>query len=567
MSSDVPGLRGLARRIASGALQGPAAFDAVVAFITAHEAEPGLDAEQIRELREQVVLGVRHDRELCAVLFELRSEDGMVNDPRRDAAEAMREAARRRKPRVEEGARRVRPEPALDELDDDVHEAVRGDAKRRGAKARRTGAEADRRVPKRPKEGERDADDFDGFASPQRRTQVVGFAVVGAVVVGGVVVWAATRTDACDRLVKDICFDSSTKECDADAFRDALKKGGFGAEQCERVRTDIAAALEGVDTAQRSKVFNRALLEAVGFDPRGDLAPPPPPSEEEEEAAKQMKPVPVVSDQTGIATLFVDSSHLYWTRPDPAGVLRARSIGGTPELVGTTPDPIDVTATRDYVYWVSRAGPQTQVWVDPKRGTHEPAPLATPGFLPQRAAFMGADFAFVDATTGAVVVADVSGGAPRKLTEGGVPAPTLLAGDAKTIWWATPAPVGTLTAAAIDGSAPPSVVATGLADPRALLVDESGVYWIEGSTGSIMRLQPGQAVETLATKQADPRDLALDEARVYWTNAGGGTVMAMPKTGGEAVAVATGQSAPTHVVVDGAAVYWVAGDDVMRMPK
>jgi hypothetical protein len=435
---------------------------------------------------------------------------------------------------------------------------------------RRAAVEPSRRaaLPKSPKR--REAADLDEFAAPQQRTRMIGIGIVALVVIGGVGAWFATRTSPCEQLIKDICFDSATKDCDPGAIEDALEKGGIDDAACERVRGELAAALEGVDNARHSRVFNQTLLESVGFDPRGDKAPPPPPTKEEEEEAKDMKPVPVVSQQPGIDSLFIDSSHIYWTKSEPPGVLRTRSIGGTPELIGATPAPIDVTATRDYVYWVSRNGPAAQVWVDPKRGQHEPAPLVTAGFLPQRAAFVGAQFAFVDATTGAVVIADVSGATPpRKVTEGGVPAPTLLAGDAKTIYWATPAPVGTLSAAPLDGSTPLATVASGLVDPRALIVDASGVYWIEGSTGSVLRLKPGtNAVETLASKQADPRDLALDDARVYWTNAGGGgMVMALPKAGGEAVAVATGQAAPTHVVVDGAAVYWVAGSDVMRVPK
>ena len=69
---DSRGIQALARRVAAGELSGSAAFDAVVALIVADEIPPGATPQQVAQIRDEVVLGVSHDRVLCEMLFRTK---------------------------------------------------------------------------------------------------------------------------------------------------------------------------------------------------------------------------------------------------------------------------------------------------------------------------------------------------------------------------------------------------------------------------------------------------------------------------------------------------------------
>ena len=183
-------------------------------------------------------------------------------------------------------------------------------------------------------------------------------------------------------------------ECKVGGITQALAEQKVSVQTCAETKTALTQDVAKVPSQQRKGAYLKALVEKLGFDPRGEQAPKIKPLPEK----VAPKPVPLAQGQAGLSSLAVDQSHVYWTMPNPAGVFRAPTIGGTAEQIGKTADSIDVTVTRDFVYWVSRSGPTSAAWVDKKRGTHEPAAMTLEGFAPARAVFMGADFAFIDGT-------------------------------------------------------------------------------------------------------------------------------------------------------------------------
>jgi hypothetical protein len=319
-----------------------------------------------------------------------------------------------------------------------------------------------------------------------------------------------------------------------------------------------------VDSKRASKVYASTVVEVLGFDPHGGDG------ESEPIAADQSPPstLTVVTGQANMTSLFADGQHLYWTVSQPPGVLRVSKLGGTAERLASHPDPIGVIATQDFVYWLSRGPEASTIWVDRKRGQHDPVPVELPPeYRPISVAFMGGEFAFVDGPTGAVVLAAVEGGVPTPLSPAQEPAPTAIATTASHVVWSLPGPTGSLMGwrRTMPGEKP-QVLASATGELRRLVTDETHVYAIAGA--SIVAVPTdGGTLQILAKNQAGATDLTVDGDRVYWTDGPGGTVMSVPKRGGDAAIVATGQTTPARVVVDGAAVYWDTGGAVIRQPK
>lgn len=544
--------------VAAGRLRGTDAFDEVVSRIAAQETPESATDEERQLIVEQVVRAVSQDRALCELLFA-------PPDAPRAAPSTSPAPAREPKPKAPKKTREREPDdevvplPLTDEEIDAELEAI---------------------------EREREARLNGGFGAPQRRGQLMGMLALGAVVVGGGVAWFLTRPDTCDQLVKRICLEGKTKSCETVAFGDALEANDVGEDKCVSVMAALDQAVEGKKTNERQPAFDRALVKELGFDPRGDDAPtiaepapkgPPPPTV-------------VVEGQLGMSDMFLDTAFLYWTSTQPPGVFRVRNIGGAIEPFGNQPDAIDVTPTKNFVYWVARAAAGGQVWVDKVRGAHEPSPMALEGFSPQRAAFLGAEFAFIDGVSGAVMMAAVAGGPPRVLVPGRpvatdapkrrrgkkreeVPAgpaalPTEIAGDATHVYVLSPAPVSTVWAVPRDGQAPPRALATGQTNPRTLTLDDTHVYWIEAGQGAIARVpKTGGVPEVLATGQAGAGGLAIDATHVYWTNTASGSLHSIPKAGGDMATVASGLSEPRFVAVDSVAVFYESGGTVFRQAR
>lgn len=574
MSPSIPGMDALISDIAAGRLRGTDAFDEIVARIAAQETPVGASADERQMIVEQVVRAVSQDRSLCEMLFAGPDASRANPTPATPKPAAVPKAPA--EPKV-----RVVPDDDDDEDDDDFF-ADDDPAEEGVVPLPLTDEEIDAEL--EAIEREREARRGGGFGAPQRRGQLMGGLALAAVVVGGGAAWYLTRPDTCDRLVKRICLEGNTKSCETVAFGKALAEHDVGEDKCVSVMAALDDAVQGKSNTDRQPAFDRALVEALGFDPRGDDAP------EIAEPKPEGPPPPtvVVEGQLGMTDMFLDPAFVYWTSTQPPGVFRARNIGGAIEAFGAQPDAIDVTPTKDFVYWVSRAATGGQVHVDKVRGQHQPGTIALEGFSPKRAAFLGGEFAFIDATSGAVMMAPVSGGPPRVLVPGRpapdaapkrrkakeeIPAgpavfPTELVGDDAHIYVLSPAPVSTVWAVPRDGQAPPRALATGQTHPRTVTLDDTHVYWIEGEQGTIARVpKTGGVPEVLATGQAGAGGLALDATSVYWTNTAAGSLHAVPKAGGAITTVASGLSEPRFVAVDSAAIFYESGGTVFRQAR
>ncbi len=568
MSPSIPGMDAVIADVTAGRLRGTEAFDEIVARIAAHET-PARATEAERQLVvEQVVAAVSQDRALCELLFAPAESAGRKPAPAvmvkpllqpvevLEADEDPFSGEGDDEAFYDDGADgRVAPLPLTDEEIDAELEAI---------------------------EREREARQGGGIGAPQRRGQLMGALALGAVVIGGGALWFMTRPDTCDKLVKRICLEGNTKSCETVEFGQALEAQKVGEDKCVSVMAALDTALEGKKKSERTATFDRALLEALGFDPRGDDAPKP----VEPMPTGPPPPTVVIEGQLGIADVFIDQAHVYWTSSQPPGVFRARNIGGAIEAFGNQPDAVDVTPTKDFLYWVARGPTGGQVWVDKVRGKHEPTTISLEGFSPTRAAFLDGEFAFIDGPTGAVMMASVAGGTPRVLVPGRpvpdpkarkpktpVPAgpaalPTELQADATHVFVLSPAPVSTVWAVPRDAQAPPRALATGQTQPRTLTLDATHVYWIEAAAGAITRVpKAGGVPELLVTGQAGAAGLAMDAASVYWTNEPAGTVHVVPKAGGDMMTVASGLSNPSFVAVDSVAVFYESGGSLFRQAR
>ena len=500
--------RELAQLVAAGDLRGDAAEEAVVDLITASEVGRR-DHPRVRfEIREQVRAVVREDRELLALLHE-RSE----GDARPEPAVVVHDRKRARVPRRERSGRPAKPEP--------------------------------------------DTDGVDAFAAGQTRRRVLTAVGVVVALVGGVTAWTALREKPCESLARKICL--ALDECRSSTVRASLKSEGIDDARCEATKAAIDQALAGVDPAKAQGVFTRVMTQELGFDPRGVAEAKP------AKDGRAREPATIVEGVATLGDLFADEAHLLWTRQNPPGVFRVRSIGGTPEPLSEHPDPIDVFATQDFVYWVSRGPTGGTLWTDKKRGEYEPMPIEVEGFTPLRAAFMGPELAFVDAATGAIVIAAVAGGEPRVVAAGELPPPRAIAGDDAHVFWVTGA--GAVMMAARSGG-DTRVLAQGQRDCVTLMPDATHLYWIDRGQGSLVRVpKTGGALETLVSGRPGLWDLALDGQRIYATDRDAGMVICITKSDAALTVIAEGLAQPTAIVVDGAAVYWEAGGMIARLPK
>ena len=385
--------------------------------------------------------------------------------------------------------------------------------------------------------------------------------MVGGLAAVAGAVWLL-RPGPCAQLATNTCADLlSLGPCEVTAVRAELEAHGADAALCTRAQEDVAAAIEGLQDPQRTRVYLQTLEKTLGFDPLGR------PEQPEPEPAPGPKPVPIVTDQPQMTSVFLDQAHLYWSATGPTGVYRVRNIGGTAQTLAGHAGPRDVWASDDFVYWLA-AGPEgATLWADKKRGEHEPQSITLPeGHVPRLAAFMGPEVAYVDGPTGSVFVIAVAGGEARSLAEAGPVAPVEIVGDGRFVYWITPGPGGTLSRASVQGG-PVTALATELGQPRALTLDGDTVYWFDAAHQAVQRVSPGSAVESVTTGVTNVRDLALDEGKVYGVDAAAGTLFAVPKTGGDRQTLASELATPRFVLVDGAGVYWESGGTIFRLPK
>ncbi len=123
------------------------------------------------------------------------------------------------------------------------------------------------------------------------------------------------------------------------------------------------------------------------------------------------------------------------------------------------------------------------------------------------------------------------------------------------------------------GGGPPTVLASGLPGPSSVAVDGKSVYWIAAllqGASAVMKLPAGGGTPvTLVSNETPIASLAVDATSVYWTDsvgganaypghALGGRVSRMPSGGGaEQVLVDGSPLAPGGVAVDATSAYWL----------
>lgn len=526
----------LARRIASGQLRGDAAFDAVVSLIAAEEIPPGATQQQAAQVRDQVALGVSHDRELCALIY--RQPDA----PRAELAGGAAAPA---------GARRVDRAPPARTAPPPKTTAAPGPTQQ----VRRT-----RRAP----EPELELLDDARFAARQRRQRILsGLAVIVVLAVVGFGFWLV-RPSPCETLATNTCGQLlSLGQCEVTGIQAELEAHGADAALCEETIAAVQEATADLAGDRRTKVYVQTLKDTLGFDPLNLPEPEPEPERADS------KPVPLVTEQASMTSLFLDEAHLYWSATSPPGVYRVRSVGGTAQPLANHPGSRDVWVSDDFVYWLSVAADTSTLWADKKRGEHDPQSITVPEtHRPMMAAFMGPHAAYVDGPTNAIYVIAVAGGEPRELAPASEMPPMHLVGDGEVVMWTTPGPAAQLRSAGVQ-EGPATTLSAELGQPRALTLAEGFVYWADDAKGSIHRMpKAGGEVQTVAGDIRGVSDIEVGRSTVYWVESAGTLKAApLPGTPGEARTIASGLAAPRFVVADAAAVFWESGGTVFRLPQ
>jgi len=522
-----PELPALAHAVAVGELDGDEAIAAIVEAIVARELAqasrsgdgPPADPTALRRTAEQAV---RSDRVLMAMLRPLAPSA----------------------PSSTRGSAKVvvnTPGPAAP-------------ARPRGPKSL-----ADELEPSPPRLPEPLGRDFpsDDFAARQRTRRIVAGA---AIVLGGVVgvgLWAMfLRETSCERLARQVCLELPG-ECGIGRVEEVLRERSIDDAKCDAVREAGVNATTGVDPARRGKVYEKSVMDSLGFDPRTGKVPVAelPPEQ------KRQEPLVIATGVAAPTSFAVDDAYVYFTSRTPGLVGRARSVGSTIDPIAQGVAPSDVTPTQDFVYWRDQGADGTGVlWIDRKRGNYEPQVLGVGASKIGAAHCMQGECAFVDTVDGAITAVAQDGTPPRKLTAAQQPVPHEVRLAESDVVWLVPG--GVATAPLAGGTV--RLLAGSESQPRHLRTDAEHVYWI-ADAGLRRIARVGGDVETVVSPA--PTAFVLDGARVVVTDAASGTIAALPKAGGAVEVLASGQTGVTWVAVDAAAVYWTAGEAIVRLPK
>lgn len=535
-----PELTALAHAVAVGELDGDEAIAAIVDAIVARELAqatrtPGGPAADVAALRRSAETTVRSDRVLMAMLRPLAPSASP--EPARPPARGPTVRVRRPEHRSGPEGREDISEPESDDLE---------------LSSRPFGAE----MPS--SRALADAYPNDDFAARQRMRRVIAGAAIVLGGVAGVALWAMfLRETPCERLARQVCLEL-TGGCSISELQDHIEAKALDAAQCDGVREAANTATAGVDGAKRGKVFERAIIEGLGFDPRTGK----PPVAEAAPEKRAPEPLVIASGVTGATSFAVDEAFAFWTMGQGT-VARVRNVGGTAEAIAQTVGASDLVPAADFVYWRAQ-GPDGSgaLWVDRKRGTYEPQTIPVGTSKVGAAHCMQGECVFVDTVDGAISAVVQDGTAPRKLTGPQQPAAHEVRITESEVFWAVPGTPAAIASAPLAGGAS-RLLAGNEAQPRHLRVDESHVYWI--AEGGLRRVpRAGGDVETVVARPIV--GFALDGARAVISDAGG-TIAAVATTGGEPQMLANGQTGASWVAVDGAAIYWIAADSVVRLPK
>jgi sugar lactone lactonase YvrE len=224
---------------------------------------------------------------------------------------------------------------------------------------------------------------------------------------------------------------------------------------------------------------------------------------------------PVVSGQSGMFGIAVDSSYLYWAATGDDAIMRS-DLDGTNVITLVSDDadshPYGVAVDASHVYWT-------------------------------------------DLQSQKVKRANLDGSAPETIIDGtGQLQPAAIAVDSTHLYLGDVAGNGRIMKAALDGSGLDTLVASD-AYPFAIAVDGSHIYWAvsgpnEGAGGAIWRSAlDGTGAATIATGQAHPTGIAVDSTHVYWANANNGTINRSGLDGSDLTTVVSGTNATAGVAV------------------
>lgn len=400
----------------------------------------------------------------------------------------------------------------------------------------------------------------DDFAARQRMRRIVAGA---AIVLGGVVgigVWAMfLREGPCERFARQVCLELSG-QCGIGRVEEVLREHAIDDARCDGVREAGAKATTGIDPARRGKVYETAIMDALGFDPRTGAAP----AVEAAPEQKKAEPLVIATGVAGPTSFAVDDAYAYFTSSTPGLVGRVRSVGSTIDVLAQGIAPSGITPTQDFVYWRDQAADGTgALWIDRKRGTYEPQVLGVGASKVGAADCMQGECAFVDTLDGSITAVAQDNTPPRKLTAAQQPAPHEVRLAGPDVIWALPGGPAAIATVPLAGG-PVRLLAGNESQPRHLRADAEHVYWI-AEPGLRRVPRAGGDVETVVSPA--PASFVLDGTRIVLTDAASGSIAALAKQGGAVEVLASGQAGVSWVAVDAAAIYWTAGDSIVRLPK
>jgi len=512
-----PELQPLAARIAVGELDGDEALDAIVDEIVRRElAGAPAPAPIVKAIRADAKQAVAADRGLVAMLRPVAPVH---------AADAVVAPAPRPNRVSKASPPKIRGPVSRSDDDDDL-----GVAADPGAYERAQGG--------------------------RRLTAIAG--VTLGVAAGGAIWWTVLRESSCELFARQVCLELA-EPCSAGEVEQQFVSKSIDDAKCDATRSAAEAATATAGPSKRSRAYEVAVIESLGFDPRTGE----PPVVAAAVDRGPVVPMLLARKLPSLPSLVADEAYLYVSSGE--AVLKLRSTGGQFEPIATAPGGHGVTVSVDFVYWAARgADGADAIYVDRKRGEYEPTGIATaPAKLGASRCTQGA-CAYVDTTDGAVWLAAQDGTAPKKLTAAQTPAPTEVWVDDREVAYVIPGATASIVAVpALGGAA--RVVAGAETGVTKLWGDADAWFWIGG--GGALRTMPraGGDIATLVPESATA--FAVDAARVFVGDATAGTIVAMPRAGGATTPVVADQVGLEHVVVDPSAVFWTRAGDLLRLPK
>lgn len=390
----------------------------------------------------------------------------------------------------------------------------------------------------------------------RRITAIAG--VTLGVVAGGVIWWTLLRESPCELFARQVCLELS-EPCSAGEVEQHFAGKSIDDAKCEATRAAAEAASATAGPSKRSRAYEAAVIEALGFDPRTGEPPTAPVAVDR----GPVTPMLLARKLPSLPSLVADEAFVYVSSGE--AVLRLRSTGGQFEPIATAPGARNVVTSTDFVYWSARGADGAEsIYVDRKRGEYEPTTIATaPAKLGASRCTQGA-CAYVDTTDGAVWLAAQDGTAPKKMTGATTPAPIDVWLDDREIAYVVPGASMSIGAVPAEGGTPRVVAGAETAVTR-LWGDADAWFWIAG--GGALRTMPRAGGDIATLVPAGVTAFAVDATRVFVGDATAGTIVALPRAGGDATPIIGDQVGLEHIVVDPAAVFWTRGGDLLRLPK